>query len=175
MVRAGAAAAADGSGLVRERGDGGDFTVGELGGKPSGVLGAADIAVLPRDPDALVRRIKPHPVARARPTKSTSSTRSVDCSEPVLCPRICAPPGTRRWRACPDVVVTEEQASLDGRTGAAIGLPAWSATEQRDVIIDPTDGTYLGERSIQTRGREHPAGTVIDSVAVHVTPVDDEP
>ncbi len=176
MVRAGAAAAADGSGLVRERGDGGDFTVGELGGKPSGVLGAADIAVLPRDPDALVRRIKAAP----RGAGATNEVHVFDTISGLLRTGL-VPADLRATRyealaSLPDVVVTEEQASLDGRTGAAIGLPAWSATEQRDVIIDPTDGTYLGERSLQTRRTGSiPAGTVIDSVAVHVTPVDDEP
>lgn len=170
------AVGADGSGPMLERGAGGNFTVGELGGEQSGVLGAAHIAGLPRDPDALVRRIEAAP----RGAGATDELHVFDTISGLL--RTGLVPADLRatmyeaLATLPDVVVTEEQASLDGRTGTAIGLPAWSATQQRDVIIDPAEGTYLGERSIQTRRTGSiPAGTVIDSVAVHVTPVNNQP
>jgi len=139
------------------------------------VLGAADIGDLPRDPDALVHRIEEAP----RPAGESDELHVFDTISGLL--RTGLVPSDLRaamYRALatlPDVVVTEEQASLDGRTGTAIGLPHWSRTEQHDVIIDPTDGAYLGERSMQTRRiGSIPAGTVIDSVSVRATPVDDQ-
>ncbi|MBB1198675.1 CU044_5270 family protein [Curtobacterium flaccumfaciens] len=163
-------------GPVWERGAGGDFAVGELGGEQPGVLGVSDIADLPRDPDALVRRIE----AASRGAGTTNELHVFDTISGLL--RTGLVPADLRaamyeaLATLPDVVVTEKQASLDGRTGTAIGLPHWSKTEQRDVIIDPTDGAYIGERSIQTRRTGSiPAGTVIDAVTVRVTPVEEQP
>ncbi len=177
VVRAGAAAAADGSGGAGERGDGGDFTVGELGGKPSGVLGAADIAVLPRDPDALDRRIKAHPVARG----ATNEVHVFDTISGLLRTGL-VPADLRATRyealaSLPDVVVTEEQASLDGRTGAAIGLPGGVECDGAARRHHRPDRWHVpgGAEHPDRRTGSIPAGTVIDSVAVHVTPVDDEP
>ncbi len=75
----------------------------------------------------------------------------------------------------PDVVVTDDQASLDGRHGTAIGLGGRqrSDSDRREVIIDPATGAYLGERTLQTRRiGSIPAGSVVDSVAVAVDGVD---
>lgn len=161
---------------VRERGAGGDFAVGELGGEQAGTLGASDIADLPRDPHALVRRIEAAP----RAADTTDELHVFDTISGLL--RTGLVPADLRatmyeaLATLPDVVVTEEQVLLDGRRGTAIGLPHWSAAEQHDVIIDPADGAYIGERSVQTRRiGSIPAGTVIDSVTVRVTPVDDQP
>lgn len=174
------AASDDGAGKpsapVRERGVGGDFAVGELGGEQTGTLGASDIADLPRDPHALVRRIEAAPQAAG----TTDELHVFDTISGLL--RTGLVPADLRaamyeaLATLPDIVVTEEQVSLDGQRGTAIGLPHWSRTEQHDVIIDPADGTYIGERSIQTRQiGSIPAGTVIDSVTVRVTPVEDQP
>ncbi len=76
----------------------------------------------------------------------------------------------------PGIVVTEEQVTLDGRQGTAIGLPSESGSERREVVLDRTDGTYLGERTLQTeRTGSIPAGALIDSVSVRSTAVDDLP
>ncbi len=161
---------------VREQGVGGDFADGELGGEQTGTLGASDIADLPRDPHALVRRIEAAP----RAAGTTDELHVFDTISGLL--RTGLVPADLRaamyeaLATLPDVVITEEQVSLDGHRGTAIGLPRWSRTEQHDVIIDPADGAYIGERSIQTRRiGSIPAGTVIDSVTVRVTPVDNQP
>lgn len=159
-----------------ERGAGGDFTVGELGGERPGTLTAADIAGLPREPGALVRRIE----AATRPVDTTDTEHVFDTVRELL--RTGLVPADLRaamyqaLATLPGIVVTEEQASLEGRVGTAVSLTARTGSERRDVVIDPSDGAYLGERTVQTtRNGSIPAGTVIDSVAVRVTPVDDQP
>ena len=161
---------------LRERGAGGDFTVGELGGVQSGTLTAADLPDLPREPAALVRRIEDAP----RAVDTTDAEHVFDTVQQLL--RTGLVPADLRatmyqaLATLPGIVVTEEQASLDGRVGTAIGLPARTGGERQDVIIDPTSGTYLGERTVQTqRNGSIPAGTLIDSVSVRVTAVDDQP
>ncbi|PYY34831.1 CU044_5270 family protein [Curtobacterium sp. MCBD17_030] len=159
-----------------ERAVGGDFTVGELGGVRPGTLTVADIEGLPRDPDALVRRIEDAP----RAVDTTDAEHVFDTVQELL--RTGLVPADLRaamyeaLATLPGIVVTEEQASLDGRVGTAVGLPARTGGERQDVIIDRTSGTYLGERTVQTqRNGSIPAGTLIDSVSVRVLPVDDQP
>ncbi|OIH99575.1 MULTISPECIES: CU044_5270 family protein [unclassified Curtobacterium] len=170
--------AADGgsSGPVWERGAGGDFTVGELGGEQPGWITPADIGDLPRDPGALVRRIE----ASTRPVDTTDAEHVFDTVRQLL--RTGLVPADLRatmfeaLATLPGIVVTEEQASLDGRTGTAIGLPSRNGAERDEIIVDRSSGAYLGERSLQTeRLGSIPAGTVVASVALRVTPVDDRP
>lgn len=163
-------------GPVRERAAGGDFAAGELGGAQPGLLGPADIAGLPRDPGALVRRIEAAP----RPVDTTKAEHVYDTVSQLL--RTGLVPADLRatmfdaLATLPGIEVTEEQTTLDGRTGTAIGMPARTATERREIVIDPTDGSYLGERTTQTRRTGSiPAGTVIDSVAIRVSSVDHQP
>ena len=163
-------------GPVRQRAAGGAFAVGELGGEQPGALGPADIAGLPREPGALVRRIEAAP----RPEDTTDAEHVYDTVSQLL--RTGLVPADLRatmfdaLATLPGIEVTEEQTTLDGRTGTAIGMPARTATERRELVIDPTDGSYLGERTTQTRRTGSiPAGTVIDSVAIRVASVDDVP
>jgi RNA polymerase sigma-70 factor (ECF subfamily) len=159
-----------------ERATGGNFTVGELGGKRPGVLTPADIANLPREPGALVRRIE----TATRPVDTTDAEQVFDTIQELL--RTGLVPADLRagmYKALatlPGIVVTEKQVSLEGRIGTAISLPVRTGTERRDVIVDPTDGTYLGERTVQTsKMGSIPAGCVIDSVAVRSAPVNNQP
>jgi hypothetical protein len=159
-----------------ERAAGGDFTVGELGGVQPGTLTVADLPGLPREPAALVRRIEDAP----RAVDTTDAEHVFDTVQQLL--RTGLVPADLRatmyqaLATLPGIVVTEEQASLDGRVGTAIGLPARTGGERQDVIIDRTSGAYLGERTVQTqRNGSIPAGALIDSVAVRVSPVDDRP
>lgn len=161
---------------LEERAAGGDFTVGELGGEQPGTLGPADVAGLPRDPAALVRRIEAAP----RPVGTSDAEHVFDTTTQLL--RTGLVPADLRatmyeaLATLPGIVVTEEQVALDGREGTAIGLPSGSGTERREIVVDRTDGTYLGERTLQTeRNGSIPAGALIDSVAVRVTAVDDRP
>ncbi|KQO64238.1 CU044_5270 family protein [Curtobacterium sp. Leaf261] len=150
-----------------ERAAGGDFTNGELGGTPAGTLTPADIPGLPRDPGALVRRIEAAP----KSVGDTDTEHVFDTVAEML--RTGLVPADLRvgmydaLATLPGITVTERQASLDGRTGTAIGLADPSGSEQRQVIIDRSSGDYLGERMLQLeRNGSIPAGTVMDSVSV---------
>jgi hypothetical protein len=146
------------------------------GGKQEGRIGPTDIAGLPRDPAALVRRIEAAP----RSVGASDAEHVFDTITELL--RTGLVPADLRagmyeaLATLPGIVVTEEQASLDGRVGTAVGLPAGTGSDRQEVIIDRTDGAYLGERTVQVRRLGSiPAGAVIDSVAVRVAPADDRP
>lgn len=60
----------------------------------------------------------------------------------------------------PGVTVTDEQATLDGRKGIAIGRVEDFSHFRHDIIIDPNNGLPIGERQVLTEPRgTMPAGT----------------
>ncbi len=70
----------------------------------------------------------------------------------------------------PGIVVTDAQAWINGRTGVAIAYEESDHGFRQELVIDSTDGTVLGERSVVVRpvkdpntGREWPAGVVYES------------
>ncbi|HEY9310638.1 MAG TPA: CU044_5270 family protein [Microbacterium sp.] len=76
----------------------------------------------------------------------------------------------------PDVTITEKQATLNGKTGIAIGRQEPSSNTRRDIIIDPTTGQFIGEREVAIDGWAGvPAGTIMASTAVTTTIVDAAP
>ncbi|WP_439693542.1 CU044_5270 family protein [Curtobacterium sp. SP.BCo] len=158
---------------VRSTAAGGAFGNGELGGTPEGTLTPADIAGLPRDPDALVRRIEAAPRAEGASDAEQVFDTLSDFLRTGLVPADLRATVYEAIAGLPDVVVTDDQASLDGRHGTAIGLGGRSDSDRREVIIDPATGAYLGERTLQTRRiGSIPAGSVVDSVTVAVDGVD---
>jgi hypothetical protein len=71
----------------------------------------------------------------------------------------------------PGVRVTQQVASLDGRSGVAFGIA--DDEVRRDVIIDPGTSEYIGERRVFLKGTdEHPAGTLSESTSVTTAVVD---
>ena len=78
----------------------------------------------------------------------------------------------------PGVVVTEDQATLNGRTGVSIGRLEPSSGRRQDIIIDPKTGQLIGERSVivdPPHGSPFPAGTSDKWTAITTTVVDEAP
>jgi hypothetical protein len=78
----------------------------------------------------------------------------------------------------PGVTVTEGAATLNGRTGIAIGRNEPGSAWQEDLIIDPTNGELIGERDVVVEydgGSLFPAGTTEGWTSVTTTVVDGAP
>lgn len=76
----------------------------------------------------------------------------------------------------PGVTITEEQATLNGRTGTAIGRDEGANGFRQDIIIDAETGAFIGERQVLLRpGADLPAGTATGSTSVTTTVVDAAP
>ena len=76
----------------------------------------------------------------------------------------------------PAVVVTDEQATLDGRVGTAIGLHGDVGDTRQEIIIDPASGEYIGVRLVTVDGfGEIPPGTALEATAVSATVVNSVP
>jgi len=76
----------------------------------------------------------------------------------------------------PGVSVTDNQATLDGQTGIAIGRVEEVSHMRQDIIIDPATGQLIGERSVLTEALgEIPAGTAVGWTTIRTTVVDSAP
>jgi hypothetical protein len=76
----------------------------------------------------------------------------------------------------PSVTITEEQASLDGRVGTAIGLLGADGDTRQEIVIDPATGEYIGVRLVTVTGfGEIPPGTPLEYTALTATIVNSVP
>ena len=76
----------------------------------------------------------------------------------------------------PGVTVTDNQATLRGQTGVAIGRVEDVSHMRQDIIIDPLTGQLIGERSVLTEGTgDIPAGTVAGWTTIRTRVVDSAP
>jgi hypothetical protein len=74
----------------------------------------------------------------------------------------------------PDIRITDHNATLDGRTGIAFSLE--SDTTTPEIIVDPTNGQFIGERSLTPAAQGAiPAHTAESYTAVTTTVVDEAP
>jgi hypothetical protein len=75
----------------------------------------------------------------------------------------------------PGVTLTEGRATLDGRTGVAIGRDE-GTIDRQEIIIDPDTGLFIGERRVTLMAlNEIPAGTVVAWSAVTTSVADSAP
>lgn len=76
----------------------------------------------------------------------------------------------------PGVEIVERQATLDGRTGIAIGRVENVDHSRLDLIIDPATGLLIGERRVELEGGwGYPAGTATSWTAITTSVVDAAP
>ncbi|WP_282846395.1 CU044_5270 family protein [Microbacterium oxydans] len=76
----------------------------------------------------------------------------------------------------PGVTITDQQATLNGTTGVAIGRLEPANNVQYDIIIDPKTGQYIGEREVTLIAyASFPAGTTTSWTAVTTSVVDAAP
>ncbi|MET4899869.1 CU044_5270 family protein [Paenarthrobacter sp. CC6] len=76
----------------------------------------------------------------------------------------------------PGVTLVERRAALDGRSGVAIGLVDRSDNTRREMIVDPNNGQFIGERVVDLDGYDAiPPGTATAWTAVKTSVVDTAP
>jgi hypothetical protein len=76
----------------------------------------------------------------------------------------------------PGVEVVEDQATLDGRTGTAIGRVEANGNFRQDIIVDPDTGLFIGERTTTLADENGiAAGTITGWSTVTTSVVDEAP
>jgi hypothetical protein len=145
-------------------------------GAPITMLDADSAADLPRDPHQLLERIYQEN-GNAGPSRDGEAlVWLADRLRSGTVPAELRSVFYDTAALIPGVTITEEQATLNGRTGTAIGRDEGENGFRQDIIIDPATGEFIGERQVLLRpGADLPAGTATGSTSVTTTVVDAAP
>ncbi|WP_336632241.1 MULTISPECIES: CU044_5270 family protein [unclassified Microbacterium] len=144
------------------------------GGSPD--AGFDDLGALPRDPYRLLNHIY-RVTLGSGPSPDTEAL--VFLADRLRIGDVPADLRSAMYRAAamiPGVALVDDQATLDGHRGVAIGRdePAWGS--RIEIIVDPATGAFLGERETLLRDQDGiPAGTIVSWTAVTTAVVDTAP
>ncbi|MEU4802237.1 CU044_5270 family protein [Actinosynnema sp. NPDC023587] len=100
---------------------------------------------LPRDPEAIVAYLRSATAQRGS-APATMFHWGVEILRAGLMPADLRAGWYRALATLDGVRVYDEAATLDGRTGIAIGIE--DERQRRDLIVDPATGDFIGERSV---------------------------
>ena len=137
---------------------------------------SAEYDALPRDPAELLRTI--HELnGTSGPSRDGQALEWItNALERGTAPAEVRAALYRAAALIPGVTITEEQATLNGTVGIAIGRREPTSDVQYDIIIDPDTGQYIGEREVTLSAyASFPAGTTTSWTAVTTTVVDAAP
>ncbi|BCW06322.1 CU044_5270 family protein [Arthrobacter sp. NtRootA1] len=148
------------------------------GNAPAAVIGTPlkDASNLPKDPRALLDLI----YERTKDAgKSPDNEAFVTIADGLRTGAVPAELRAALYKAAaliPGVTLSDRQATIDGRTGTAIGIPSPDGTARTDIIIDPDSGLVIGEQSVLLKDYPgSPAGTVTSWTSVRTSVVDSAP
>jgi hypothetical protein len=157
------------------RADGGRFA----GGRP---LDASDdgLASLPRDPERLLDRIREVTKGAGRSPEGQALVWIADTLRHGTVPADLRAALLDAAALIPGVTITDRQATLDGRTGIAIGRYESADGTRQDIVIDPGTGQVIGEREVQVEENRgdagaFPARSTISWTSVTTSVVDEAP
>jgi hypothetical protein len=144
-------------------------------GSPSAVSEGA-LADLPRDPTRLLNYIYRVTLGTGQSPDGEALVYIADRLRSGIVPADLRAALYRAAALIPGVEIVEKQATLDGRTGVAIGRVETGSDTRQDIIIDPATGLLIGERQVQLKaGNGYPAGTTVSFTSIATSVVDQAP
>lgn len=142
------------------------------------VLGAplADMSSLPRDPKKLLERVYEHTEGQGKTPDLRAFEAIVEALRTGSVPADLRAAFYEAAARIPGVELSDRQATVDGRTGMAIGVLAPGGGGRHDMIIDPATGLMIGEQYVTVGDPSgNPADTVESWTSVRTTVVDSAP
>ena len=135
-----------------------------------------DSASLPRDPQKLLDLIYERTKGAGKTPDIEAFVTIADGLRTGVVPADLRAAMYKAAALIPGVVMADKQATVDGRTGTAIGMPSPDGGGRQDIIIDPSSGLVIGERNITLKDYPGaPAGTVQSWTAIKTSVVDSAP
>lgn len=148
------------------------------GNEPTVIAGTPLIQAnsLPRDPQALLDLIHERTKGAGKSPESEAFVTIADSLRTGVVPADLRAALYKAAALIPGVTVGDRQATVDGRTGIAIGIPSPDGVARTDIIIDPTSGLVIGEQDVLLKDHlGSPAGTVSTWTSVKTSVVDSAP
>lgn len=156
------------------RANGGAF----YGNEPTVIIGTPlkDAGSLPKDPRALLDLIYDRTKGAGKSPEAEAFVTIADGLRTGVVPADLRAALYKAAALIPGVTVGSKQATVDGRTGIAIGIPTPGGGSRRDIIIDPASGLVIGEQDVLLKDYPGaPAGTVSTWTSVKTSVVDAAP
>uniref|UniRef100_UPI003F49A47F CU044_5270 family protein n=1 Tax=Paenarthrobacter ureafaciens TaxID=37931 RepID=UPI003F49A47F len=148
------------------------------GNEPAAIIGTPlrDAGNLPKDPRALLDLIYERTKGAGKTPDSEAFVTIADGLRTGAVPADVRAALYKAAALIPGVTLTDRQATIDGRTGTAIGIASPDGASRTDIIIDPATGTVIGEQSVLLKDYPgSPAGTVQGWTSVRTSIVDSAP
>jgi hypothetical protein len=131
---------------------------------------------LPRDPRMLLEDIYQNTAGKGQSVDGEALVFIADLLRTGVVPGELRAALYKAAALIPGVTVTDEQATLDGRKGIAIGRVEDFSHFRHDIIIDPKNGLPIGERQVLTEPLgTMPAGTATTWTTVETSVSDTAP
>jgi hypothetical protein len=156
------------------RANGGAF----YGNEPTVIIGTPlkDADSLPKDPRALLDIIYDRTKGAGKSPEAEAFVTIADGLRTGVVPADLRAALYKAAALIPGVTVGDRQATVDGRTGIAIGIASPDGGTRRDIIIDPTSGLVIGEQDVLLKDYPGaPAGTVSTWTSVKTSVVNAAP
>lgn len=135
-----------------------------------------ELSSYPRDPRILLNSIYLKTIGSGQSVDGEALVYIADLLRTGLVPADLRAALYQAAAMIPGVVVTEDQATLDGQSGISIGRVESESNERQDIIIDPVSGQLIGERKVTLEPiGAVPAGTSTTWTTIRTMVVDSAP
>ncbi|MFE4837564.1 CU044_5270 family protein [Arthrobacter sp. NPDC056691] len=148
------------------------------GNEPAAIIGTPlkDAGNLPKDPRALLDLVYERTKGAGKTPDSEAFVTIADGLRTGAVPAELRAALYKAAALIPGVTLSDRQATVDGRTGTAIGIPSPDGAARTDIIIDPASGLVIGEQSVLLKDYPgSPAGTVTSWSSVRTSVVNSAP
>ncbi|MDJ0318656.1 CU044_5270 family protein [Arthrobacter antibioticus] len=149
---------------------------GAFYGSPSTLPSEKELAGYSRDPRMLLNDIYLKTLGAGQSLDGEALVWIADLLRTGLVPADLRAALYKAASLIPGVSVTDNQATLDGQRGVAIGRVEGASNVRQDIIIDSATGQLIGERQVALEAMGSvPAGATIGWTTIRTTVVDSAP
>lgn len=136
----------------------------------------AKVSSLPKDPRALLNFIRERTKGAGPSSEMEALITIADTLRTGVIPADVRAALYKAAALIPGVTVVDKQATLNGKTGVAIGIQSPDGGARQEIIIDPDTGLMIGERDVSLKATaDFPAGTATAWTAVQTSVVNSAP